>query len=191
MAAMRIVSWLVVVIYATIPAYWLAIHPFAAFWRLRRGAVMPLVGLIWLALMIAAALLTWPLLAFTAIASPWARLTALAFAVPGIYVYRNVRAGFSRAQLIGQAEMRPSEHAQALVTSGLRQRIRHPIYLGHLLIISAWTLAGGTWAHIALWLLALATGAVMIRFEEEELVQRFGQEYREYQKRVPAIVPRF
>ena len=37
---------------------------------------------------------------------------------------------------------------------------------------------------------AIVTGAVMIRAEERELLTRFGEEYRAYQRRVPAIVPK-
>jgi protein-S-isoprenylcysteine O-methyltransferase Ste14 len=37
---------------------------------------------------------------------------------------------------------------------------------------------------------AVITGAFMIRSEERELEARFGEEYREYQRRVPAIIPR-
>jgi protein-S-isoprenylcysteine O-methyltransferase Ste14 len=35
----------------------------------------------------------------------------------------------------------------------------------------------------------MVTGAVMIRLEDKELEQRFGDEYREYRRKVPALVP--
>jgi protein-S-isoprenylcysteine O-methyltransferase Ste14 len=37
---------------------------------------------------------------------------------------------------------------------------------------------------------ALLTGAIMIRLEDEELAQRFGDEYIQYRNRVPAILPK-
>jgi len=37
---------------------------------------------------------------------------------------------------------------------------------------------------------ALATGFFMIRIEDRELEARFGEAYREYRARVPAVVPR-
>jgi len=37
---------------------------------------------------------------------------------------------------------------------------------------------------------AVVTGAFMIRLEERELEQRFGEEYRKYREGVPAVLPR-
>jgi protein-S-isoprenylcysteine O-methyltransferase Ste14 len=37
---------------------------------------------------------------------------------------------------------------------------------------------------------AIITGAIMIRLEDAELEKRFGEEYSQYRKRVPALLPR-
>jgi protein-S-isoprenylcysteine O-methyltransferase Ste14 len=37
---------------------------------------------------------------------------------------------------------------------------------------------------------AVITGAIMIRLEDKELEERFGESYREYRARVPAFLPR-
>ena len=75
------------------------------------------------------------------------------------------------------------------MTSGIRGRLRHPIYLGHLLEMFGW--AVGTGLTIVWWLISFAviTGAIMIRMEERELELRFGEQYREYRAHVPAIIP--
>jgi protein-S-isoprenylcysteine O-methyltransferase Ste14 len=54
----------------------------------------------------------------------------------------------------------------------------------------AWSVGTGL---VVCWLLiafAVATGAVMIRMEDEELEKRFGEEYLAYRKVVPSILPR-
>ena len=188
--AAETIAWLVAIVYATIPAYWFAVHPFASYWRSRKGKVLPFLGLIWLAEWLIVGWCTaryrhhelWP---------AWTWLVwALLFPV-GLSLYRRIGSGFSREKLLGQAELRPQEHQQELVTTGLHGRVRHPIYLAHLLMLTVWTVGAGTVALVGMWAFAVVTGIVMIRLEERELVRRFGDDYREYQRRVPAVVPAF
>ena len=53
---------------------------------------------------------------------------AFFFAV-GIFIYSRSGAHFSWAQLGGLPEVRPGNHDQRLVTTGIRSRVRHPVYL--------------------------------------------------------------
>jgi len=77
---------------------------------------------------------------------------------------------------------------RGLVISGLYARVRHPMYLGTVLLL---------WASPELrsldgWLYLLATLylAFGIVLEEERLLEEFGEVYQEYRSRVPAIVPK-
>ncbi len=36
----------------------------------------------------------------------------------------------------------------------------------------------------------MVTGTIMIRMEDAELEQRFGDDFRNYRKQVPAVIPR-
>ena len=186
--AAETLAWLLGIVYATIPAYWLTVHPFAKFWQNKRGKVLPFLGLIWLALWIVAGWVTapyrhhrlWPLWSWIG----WAALVGL-----GISVYHRIGRSFGPDKLLGQAEVRPEEHEQKLVTTGMHGRVRHPIYLAHWLMLTAWTVGAGTVALIALWCFAVVTGVLMIHFEDRELEARFGDEYRAYKQRVPAVIP--
>ena len=55
---------------------------------------------------------------------------------------------------------------------------------------TSWTIGAGTIALIGLWVLAVITGVFMIVSEDRELEARFGDEYRAYKQRVPAVIPR-
>lgn len=78
-------------------------------------------------------------------------------------------------------------HAPAFVTPYLYKVVRHPQYLGWLMIF--WGTPTMTAGHL---LLAAAMSAyilVAMRFEERDLVRHIGEPYRRYRERVPALVP--
>jgi protein-S-isoprenylcysteine O-methyltransferase Ste14 len=54
----------------------------------------------------------------------------------------------------------------------------------------AWSAGTGLAVCWALTAFAMVTGAVMIRMEDAELEQRFGDSYRAYRNSVPAVLPR-
>ena len=106
----------------------------------------------------------------------------------GLRTYTGIRSGFGARKLSGEAELRPREHAQELVTTGLHARMRHPIYFAHLLNMAAWALGSGLVTSFVLFAIsALVTFPLMVWIEEHELEKRFGQRFLEYKERVPLI----
>jgi protein-S-isoprenylcysteine O-methyltransferase Ste14 len=190
MLYLRYLAWLVCSVYCTIPAFWLVIHSFTAKWR-RRGRdsykfILPL----WLLFILAAAALTYPALHRILYESPLALIPGAALIALGIFVYSRSFADFNRVKVSGLAELEPERHDQSLITSGIRSRIRHPLYLGHMLEVLGWCVATGSASLFALAAFAIVAGALMIRLEDRELESRFCATYRDYRRRVPAILPR-
>ena len=77
------------------------------------------------------------------------------------------------------------ERANALVVSGLYRFSRNPMYLGMLMILLGWA----AWLAQPLALAPVAAFVVLIevlqiRPEEKALEEKFGEDYREYKKRV-------
>lgn len=184
-------AWLACIVYATIPAFWLAIHPFAAFWRTRRWNPFALLVPLWIALWIVLAIVTARWRQAKIYDFPPAWLPAAVLIGAGVWMYRRGGAGFSWSQLGGLPEIRESSGApRPLAASGIRGHLRHPIYLGHLLEMMAWSLGSGLVVCFALTTVGVATGAIMIAMEEGELEERFGEKFRRYKDSVPAIFPR-
>src|SRR4030042_1122460 len=77
-----------------------------------------------------------------------------------------------------------------LVTWGPYRYVRHPSYLGYFLMFLGFILL---WPNIITLIpLAAIPGYTRVTFQEEKLLeQRFGDEYREYQRRTGRFVPKF
>ena len=85
--------------------------------------------------------------------------------------------------------MRANHSDDRLITTGIRARVRHPVYLGHLCEMLAWSIGTGLLVCWVLTVFAIGMGTVMIRMEETELEKRFGEEFNSYCQSVPAILP--
>lgn len=78
----------------------------------------------------------------------------------------------------------------ALMTSGLYARVRHPIYAGAVPVFAGVALLHPTTAFIAACALSIAFFLVEARLEEIDLIERVPA-YRQYMQDVPAFLPRF
>ena len=176
-------------VYATIPAFWLTLHPFTQHWRSRGRhsfkAILPL----WMLYIAGAFAALFPGRHHALYSTPFAYIPAVLLIVTGLLLYRAASNDFTHVQLSGLSELEPDRHRQALVTTGIRSRVRHPIYLGHLCELLGWMIAFGTVSLIAITLFAIVTGAIMLPLEDRELEQRFGLAYTHYRRTVPAILP--
>jgi protein-S-isoprenylcysteine O-methyltransferase Ste14 len=76
----------------------------------------------------------------------------------------------------------------AFVTPWLYRIVRHPLYVGWLLIF--WGTPVMTAGHLQFATVMSGYILVALRFEERDLVERIGEPYRRYQQEVPALFPR-
>ena len=186
---LRSLGWLICAIYSTIPAYWLLIHPRADYWRVQRSPYRVLLPL-WTGIFVIVLLATAPFRSILLYQSTWAWLPSACLFAVGIWLYKAGGARFSLQQLQGMPELSAAHPEQPLVRSGVRARIRHPLYLAHFCEMLAWSIGTGLSVCFALTVLTIVTGTIMIRTEDAELERRFGEQYRSYRESVPAILPR-
>ena len=79
---------------------------------------------------------------------------------------------------------------QSLITRGPYRILRHPAYLGGILIFAGIGLGTGNWVALAGTLLLITAGyAFRIRVEERALAERFGAAFAAHQERTWAVIP--
>ena len=77
----------------------------------------------------------------------------------------------------------------ALVTSGIYRYLRHPQYLGLILIVIGFNVQWPTLPTLVMGPVLVVMYIWLARREDAELAMHFGEEYRSYAARTPAFVP--
>ena len=72
-------------------------------------------------------------------------------------------------------------------TPSLYKLMRHPIYVGWLIIF--WAAPTMTVAHLVFAIVTTIYILVAIQLEERDLIRQFGKDYVDYKKRTPMLVP--
>ena len=90
------------------------------------------------------------------------------------------------AQIRAQKKGITLSEDEPLITGGLHLFVRHPLYLGVYLIL--WGRATGDFGlATAVWgSVYLVIGAA---FEDRKLLALYGDEFRDYKDRIPAVIP--
>lgn len=80
---------------------------------------------------------------------------------------------------------------QTLVTNGPYRYVRNPIYLGAFLYLLSLALVAANWLILLPEIPLIILLYLQINNEETMLIERFGDDYREYMKRTPRLIPKF
>jgi protein-S-isoprenylcysteine O-methyltransferase Ste14 len=78
-----------------------------------------------------------------------------------------------------------------LIQTGFYKSIRHPGYLGQLLIFTGIATSMSNWLSILLMIIPVLIGFVYrISVEERFMTEQLGQKYLDYQKRTKRLIPK-
>jgi protein-S-isoprenylcysteine O-methyltransferase Ste14 len=78
-------------------------------------------------------------------------------------------------------------HTTVLVESGVYAIVRHPQYLGFMLIIISLVLMSQYWLSLISGVLGCILFYIDVRREEQNSIKKFGDEYRQYMQKVPGF----
>ena len=185
--------WVGVIVLMSYPVglvLWVAIHPFAAFWR-RLGTVwtyailsIPSVGYMALIFLMRKKIMAGDF-------GTQIPLIGLAVVFMGIGVFMGLRRRrhLNFAKLSGVPEISKQQYPGKLLTDGPYARVRNPRYIEAASFTFGYVLFSNHLAPYIMFLISLPVMFLVVILEERELRQRFGREYEEYCRMVPRFIP--
>jgi protein-S-isoprenylcysteine O-methyltransferase Ste14 len=78
-----------------------------------------------------------------------------------------------------------------LITNGIYNHIRHPQYLGFLLITLGMNMLWVTFSTLILWPILFLLYYRLAKQEDREMEKKFGEKFTEYKNKVPMFLPKF
>lgn len=90
----------------------------------------------------------------------------------------------------GWRVLHEAQQHNALATTGPYSRIRHPQYVGFVLVLIGFLFQWPTVLTLAMFPVLVWMYVRLARQEEREALAQFGDAYKDYARRVPAFVPR-
>jgi protein-S-isoprenylcysteine O-methyltransferase Ste14 len=116
----------------------------------------------------------------------WLRWAGVAFGVLGAslltWTFRNL------GKNITDTVVTRKEHS--LVTTGPYRWVRHPFYVSFALLVLATSLVTANWFILVSLSVVLLLLVIRTNKEEEKLIERFGDEYRNYMEQTGRFWPR-
>lgn len=92
-------------------------------------------------------------------------------------------------KVLEKAHVEPDE-IKKLVTGGIYSRIRHPIYLGRILLNIGFLIMFPIIPMLIIAIFFIIIWYLMALYEEMLLTKKFGKKYKNYKKKVPMFIPK-
>jgi protein-S-isoprenylcysteine O-methyltransferase Ste14 len=102
--------------------------------------------------------------------------------VLGYFSFRS----YNTKEFLGLAE---EKLHQKLSVDGMNRFVRHPLYFSTLIVVWGVLLLQPTREYMGVAVIITIYLIVGTKLEEKKLLEIFGQEYRNYQKQVPMLIP--
>ena len=101
-----------------------------------------------------------------------------------ILLISGIFAKFGLGIVFGEVREKPE-----IIEKGVFNIVRHPIYLGSILLYLGLILLTCSIASAILWIIIVIFYFYISKYEEKLLLNEFGKEYENYMKRVSMLIP--
>jgi protein-S-isoprenylcysteine O-methyltransferase Ste14 len=172
--------------------YWFLIHPFATFWRRVGGVWANMVCAICLLAVCAAIFVGRDALLNSDWDVQWLLVVAgVVLIATGMYFEFRCRVYLNLSTLLGAPEKSASQYPGKLLRRGIYSQVRHPRYIAAAFVCMGIALILNYPLLYLFSILFIVMLYPLILVEERELVQRFGEAYRDYARATPRLIPRW
>lgn len=113
-------------------------------------------------------------------AAPIITLTGLTGMIMCIVKYFRQLSGIREIQL---------DKVPILETTGMHKFVRHPLYISTFVFLIGLFFYKPLLSNLFAVVIIIVYTIIAIRFEEEKLIKEFGDQYEEYKRRVPMLIP--
>jgi protein-S-isoprenylcysteine O-methyltransferase Ste14 len=77
-----------------------------------------------------------------------------------------------------------------VVRSGVFSLVRHPVYLGSILLFFSFLLLSMSAIALIIWIIIVIFYVFLSRYEEKILIEKLRKDYEQYMKEVPMFIPK-
>ncbi len=125
------------------------------------------------------------------------RIPVVNFSIPSFHLILFVLISLPGLKFLVQSvtglsrKVSETHRADKVITTGIYATVRHPQHLGWLLLHIGFTFLLSGWYALLSTPLIFVTLYLISRKEEVELTKDFGEDYEEYKRNVPMLIPRF
>jgi protein-S-isoprenylcysteine O-methyltransferase Ste14 len=184
-----LLALITIMLWPVIPLFWLPVHLLPAMFRRMGRATYFIVPIVWLPIAYFIYLNRAIIFRYLTEFPPFISIAGLLLLMAGSLLHIWTGALLSPRSLIGIPEIIAPEESR-LTDKGPFSVVRHPTYLAHtMMFLGVFLFTGVVAAGLLTLVDFVVVSAFVIPLEEKELLQRFGNDYREYMNRVPRLLP--
>jgi protein-S-isoprenylcysteine O-methyltransferase Ste14 len=120
--------------------------------------------------------------------SPWNTFFIIGFVLIAMGLFIRIKSLLTLKHYFTYTVTKVEKHE--LIETGLYKNIRHPGYLGQIIIFTGIATTLSNWLSVILMLIPVIIGYLYrIKVEEKFMTEQFGEKYILYQKRTKSLVP--